>query len=824
MSGQVQDNLLQDSLVFGVRAISKEYSRKGIYNFKSTFPWFLTTKSLQRLLEIETDFDSLVDQFCALVKAVHENDKPEFGESEDGRFNCQLLAELADCLPDYARFLLAEAFVQKWWSHSMALQILSKILPSTMGNEDDGILMRAEERFIHCKRRFRWKAVFKEILATHPCFNDKFRKLGNFIAACIHMDVKAATEAFKLLPTLPRSEQPFYKSEDLTLANLNNAICSLQHLDIDLPSLIAWFIPACKQGMLWHGEVFVASLAAARSNDEYIKSSEIQEKVLEQIEALWLKIHKSHLGQRKPLPFPSESIEMLLAVWVLSQYNSRCPNAYRVIQSLLAFRHFDPSSINQHLLKASGGYYLSYCQRLLLRDPRFDPLKYFLESKESWFYFPTFYSHSVRRFTPPGLAILSKSDSIVNYITVRDFEHISTESFKEMWARLSRSEKSYDIADVVASRNILDALDLVATSPYFKTDILKRMTRYPLGEDAVEKLIECVNGDADEDFRLLLRTKVAFAGALQVFSAFLLNLLRHEHRKKRLFRLCVYLGCHRMVKHLLKQYSLEWNVSKDITLLIACSRCDVEMVKILMEDGEFKADWTRQRHLIAACSGIDHLSALETVRYLMQDERADPSNQQKRALHEACLQRNLPLIKLLIEHKSLRGFYYGSPFNGYFLGDHEVTALLASKIEFGYHDTFETLVEEGHIDLVKQALRQTNLYLYLPRILAVIYQVIFKIKDKATSCSMLRLFLSDPTLDPRRHPASALRFAVWHGRLDFVEILMEDGRMDPSVREHEVIWMAMKRGHMEILEVLKGDPRVDLKVVGEYAREYLGLN
>jgi ankyrin repeat protein len=140
----------------------------------------------------------------------------------------------------------------------------------------------------------------------------------------------------------------------------------------------------------------------------------------------------------------------------------------------------------------------------------------------------------------------------------------------------------------------------------------------------------------------------------------------------------------------------------------------------------------------------------EIVQLLLNDGRADPTDDSNYALYIASKNGHIEVVRLLLQWSS--GTKRVDP-----TADDNCAIRIAS--------------ENGHIEIVL-------------------------------------LLLQDPRVDPSADGNQAIRYASENGHVEVVRLLLEDPRVDPSVRDNYAIMMASKNGHVDVVQLLLQDPRV----------------
>lgn len=136
----------------------------------------------------------------------------------------------------------------------------------------------------------------------------------------------------------------------------------------------------------------------------------------------------------------------------------------------------------------------------------------------------------------------------------------------------------------------------------------------------------------------------------------------------------------------------------------------------------------------------------EIVQLLLNDGRADPTDDSNYALYIASKNDHVDVVRLLLQDPRVDPS-----------ADDNCAIRIAS--------------ENGHVDVV-------------------------------------RLLLEDPRVDPSADDNQAIRYASENGHIEVVRLLLEDPRVDPSAYNNYAIWYASKNGHVEVVRLLLEDPRV----------------
>lgn len=97
---------------------------------------------------------------------------------------------------------------------------------------------------------------------------------------------------------------------------------------------------------------------------------------------------------------------------------------------------------------------------------------------------------------------------------------------------------------------------------------------------------------------------------------------------------------------------------------------------------------------------------------------------------------------------------------------------------------------------------------------------LFACDSNTTSAHMVRLFLSNPRIDPNSVQAgdTCLVLATRENRLDIVRVLLDDARVDPTIDDYMAVEVASLRGHKAILRALVQDKRMDPVTCANIAR------
>jgi ankyrin repeat protein len=74
----------------------------------------------------------------------------------------------------------------------------------------------------------------------------------------------------------------------------------------------------------------------------------------------------------------------------------------------------------------------------------------------------------------------------------------------------------------------------------------------------------------------------------------------------------------------------------------------------------------------------------------------------------------------------------------------------------------------------------------------------------------VKLFLSDPRVDPGARDNEPLFYAAAYGHVQVIKILLSDCRVDSSTLSNQILINAAQEGHAEAVKTLLSHPRVEL--------------
>ncbi|KAJ3106890.1 magnesium ion transporter [Phlyctochytrium planicorne] len=184
----------------------------------------------------------------------------------------------------------------------------------------------------------------------------------------------------------------------------------------------------------------------------------------------------------------------------------------------------------------------------------------------------------------------------------------------------------------------------------------------------------------------------------------------------------------------------------------------------------------------------------------------DPVAADGDTLRRACVVGNVPLVRLLIANDSARRHLLPGALLQWCRHDRKLVNLLTGTLKFELSDSIETIrfLINGHYSkLLPRALAKVDapkLFRQDHQILSL-FVALFKQEGSEESAKSLQILLRD--FDPKVMDSAVLHFAVWHGRVEEVKVLLADGRVDVRGRNGSALRLARERGLDEISSLLE---------------------
>ncbi|KAJ3104677.1 hypothetical protein HDU97_008953 [Phlyctochytrium planicorne] len=245
-------------------------------------------------------------------------------------------------------------------------------------------------------------------------------------------------------------------------------------------------------------------------------------------------------------------------------------------------------------------------------------------------------------------------------------------------------------------------------------------------------------------------------------------------------------------------------------LAIACRSFPVPIVKVLLDSPNFDPSYYYSLPLRFACSRENHTEAVEIVQLLLKDRRVRPASAGCDALRRACMERNVPLVKVLIEDTRLKRATLRGSFLTWLENDMEMMEFLLDTLSFDLLDSISTirfLIQGHHYKILERALSVPRSNEILEDMkerhcIPSLFIALLQRPSSEASRKTLTVMLGHEFFDPTAEESTILHFCVWHRRVEELKILLEDGRVDVNSRNGLAMRMALERGYDEVVEML----------------------